>query len=207
MLPSEEEFNRVVELVEKNYDYSILRLQKYLADIQDKIYNLVDSSGGESQVSFSGGNEGIYIFLGAILFIIIVGLVFAFITRNFRREGRVKEILGEKIEEDATSVSYREKARTFREEGRYRQAVRCEFISLLLFMEEKNIIYHNENRTNREILQTLRQKSFSGMRAFRELMVMFNYTWYGNRSCTMEMYEHWREEIEVVRGEVVNYEK
>lgn len=207
MLPSEEEFRQTIELVQKNYNYSFLRMQKLLADSRGKLSDMLGSSEDYSGSIFSGESSWLLIFLGAIIFVVILYFLYLHLRRSFRRESRVKKILGEEIGEETTSGSLRSEAASFRDEGNYRQAVRCEFIALLLLMEENNIIYHNQSRTNREILQVLRQKGFSGQGSFRELMKIFNNIWYGHRPCPAGMYEKWRKEIKMVRKKVVKYEK
>lgn len=214
MVPSRDDFNNTVTRIVQGPEYK--HLKSGFTDFIDRIKSAVGDwiakqlkkvfSDAASVGAISNKLSTVFIIIGLLVIIAIIIIIALKINKTMERKRRVKEILGEKIDEKTTPMSLRRKALRFREEGELRQAVRMDFIALLLLMHEKSLLYLDETKTNEEIYNYLKKNSFSNLHGIRYLMDNFNSTWYGNKSCSKELNDNWEDNLNLVWNEVVKYE-
>lgn len=155
-------------------------------------------------------SKNISVVFKVIFLLIILAIIISIVIRmnkSFNKKRKVKEILGEKIEESTTPSSLRYKAKEYEKQGELRAAIRFDFIALLLLMHDNSILYLDETKTNEEILQFLKNNHFKMINLISLLVKNFNYFWYGHKVCEKDIYEKWKTNLEQVWNEVQKNEK
>lgn len=214
VMPSKSEFEKGVYNIVQSPGYSHLRngvsdfinkikegLTKWLTEFLNKIFNNVDKAS-----VYSEELSTVFIIFGILIIAAIIIVIILKINKTSERKRKVKEILGEKINENTTPNSLREKALNYYENGDVRQALRYDFISLLLLMHNNKIIYLDETKTNEEIYSFLRKNNFNMLKNFKVLIDSFNLSWYGNKEIHEESYRVWNSNINLIWNEVVKHE-
>lgn len=100
----------------------------------------------------------------------------------------VREVLGERIDEDATSVDLLADAREMAGRGDYRAAIRRTYIALLVELEGRGKLKLQRAKTNRDYLDAVKTKEASATDpsadrlvypAFATMTGTFEHVWYG----------------------------
>ena len=128
-----------------------------------------------------------------VSFIVVCLLVFFVISRLSGSFSPDKAIEDEKTAE-LEKIDYsrlRERAAVLAENGEFRDAVRYLYLSLLLFLDNRQLISFRLSKTNREYLSELR-KSSRDMERFAGLVQLFERKWYGMEDCTESDYLEFR---------------
>ncbi|WPC44566.1 hypothetical protein [Clostridium sp. JS66] len=212
--PSRDEFDRAV--------YDVLQRSEYnhpkdnITNFIDKIKEIIEKKVSEmlqgiflskgSVHSISNNISTLFIIVGLLLIFTIIVIIIVKASKVFNKDAKIREILGEKIDERTTPDSLRQKADNFEKEGEFREAIRYDFIALLLLMHEKNLIYLDETKTNEEINNYLRKNEFSMISVFEYLMNIFNSSWYGHKICEENLYDSWTKYVNKLWSGVVTYE-
>ncbi len=141
-----------------------------------------------------------------IVFILVVLMVTAIvylITRYRRINRKLKE------EEDAEFLSQlkdfdevRRQAVEFYKNGDFRQGIRFLYLSLILKLNEQNLLLINKAKTNKEYMNELREKDYIHFDVIMEFTGVFNRCWYGRRNPGREMFDKWYSEYSSIIGEV-----
>ena len=215
MIPSKPEFDQIVHKILQRNEYAQLKnllsdliesvktsIREWLLKVLKKAFsNLENASQISDKLSTIFMIIGILVILGIIIIIVIKT------SKAFEKKARIKEILGEKIDDKTTPYSLRNKASTFAKEENFRQAIRYDFIALLFLMHERNILYLDETKTNEEIYNYLKKDKFSMLKEFYNMINNFNNYWYGHKLCSIETYKHWLDAVSLVWDEVISYEE
>lgn len=212
--PSKTEFENTVHKVLQNPEYKGLKLGigDYIQMVKDYIakglLNILKKiiSNMDKATSISGTLSTVFIIIGILAIVTIIVLIAIKVSKTFERKTRIKEILGEKIDDRTTPNSLRLKAEAFAKEEDYRQAIRFDFISLLLLMHEKTILYLDETKTNEEIYNYLKNNNFSELTVFKVLINDFNANWYGHKVWNEGLYKIWKDNINLIWNEVIYHE-
>jgi SMC interacting uncharacterized protein involved in chromosome segregation len=215
MIPTNKEFNSTINKILQGSEYKHLKnnITDFITRIKDEISQWIQKiinktiSNIPSQDAVSDNLANMFIIIGLLLIFIVVVLIIVKVSKTFERKTRIKEILGERIHDKTTPSSLRNKATSFVAEGDYRQAIRYDFIAILLLMHEKNILYLDETKTNEEIYKYLKKNKFSGLLVFEYLTDDFNSAWYGHRLCNKETYGRFFDNINLLWNEVIAYEE
>lgn len=149
----------------------------------------------------------IFMIIGLLIIIVIIVFIIIRINKTFDKRTSVREILGEKIDGRVTSNSLRSRGADFIKRGDFRQAIRYDFIAVLLLMHEKNILYLNETKTGEEIYDYLRKNKFPMVTVFKKLVNIFNASWYGHKPSDQKLYDEWNSTINLIWNEVITYEE
>jgi hypothetical protein len=209
--PSKTEFENTVHKILQQPEYKSLKLglQDYIQMLKDYIsqgiMNILKKifSNMATNASISGTLSTVFIIIGLLAIITIVVLIAIKFSKTFESKTRIKEILGEKIDEKTTPNSLRLKAEAFAGSEDYRQAIRFDFIALLLLMHEKNLLYLDETKTNEEIYNYLKKKDFSELIIFKAMINDFNANWYGHKVWNKDLYKTWNDNINLIWNEVI----
>ena len=177
---------RIIDFLKKMFENNSL-------DFDDAIVNILDNK--------------IWFYIGLMILVLIAVVILIKILNRFQRNPLVKEILGEKIHKTTTPDSLRQKANAYRTQGDLTQAVRLDFIALLLLMHEKRLLYLEESKTNKEIEKAIEQKKLSSTDQFHYLSETFNAAWYGKKTCDDKIYTSWLENMDFIWKEVICYEE
>jgi len=76
------------------------------------------------------------------------------------------------------------------------------YLSLILKLNEQNILLINKSKTNKEYMDELREKDYIHFETVMEFTRVFNRCWYGNRNLSREMFDKWISEYSSIVGEV-----
>lgn len=215
IISSSQEFDSTINKILKGYKYKHLKnpLLDFILQIKDNISRWIMKalkkafSNIPSPESVSDNLANIFIIIGFLLIFTIVVLIIVKASKTFERKKRIKEILGEKIDNRTTPSSLRILAASFSAKEDFRQAIRYDFIAILLLMHEKNIVYLDETKTNEEIYIYLKKNKFPNLSVFEYLVNDFNSSWYGHIRCSKETYDKTFQNINLLFNEVLVYEE
>jgi len=215
IIPSKNEFDSTINKILQGFDYIHLKngmgdlIQKLKDEISKWLQKIINKTiSGISSKNFATDNlANILIIIGLLFIATIVILIIIKISKTFEKKAKIKEILGEKIYDKTTPSSLRLVAGAFGEKRDYRQAIRYNFIAILLLMHEKSIVYLDETKTNEEIYKYLKKNKFSMSFEFEHLINDFNVSWYGHKLLDNKTYDEALENIGILWNEVLNYEE
>lgn len=199
-----EEFNEAVRQVLKRPEYRYLN-RNYI-DMAERIRNIITerikawlekffNAGDKLNSSAFGISNGIVI-IGAILLIMLVIIFFLSMKKIVGKNKKVKKIYGEEINTATTAEGLRDKARGYRNHENYREAIRIGFISLLLKMSEKDLLYLDETKTNSEMTEILKNNGFEYTGLFQNITHLFNEVWFGHKRVHEDEYNLWERKMD-----------
>ncbi len=177
-------------------------IREWLIGIMEKTF-----SNLENVPELSERLSTIFMIIGLLLIIAIIVFIIIKVSRTFDRKASIREILGEKIDDRATPLSLRERAREFTQGGDFRQAIRYDFIAVLFLMHERNILFLDEAKTGEEIYSYLRKNKFENAVLFKSLVGIFNAAWYGHKPLGQGLYDEWNGILGSIWNGVMNGEK
>lgn len=214
IVPSKKDFDNEVHNIIQSPSYYHLKngysdffnkikngITQWIMKLLNKIFNNADIAAANSEKL-----SLLFIILGILVIVVIIIVIVVKVNKTFERKRKVKEILGEKINENTTPNSLRKKALSFSENGDIRKAIRYDFIALLLLMHDNNVIYLEETKTNDEIYKFLRKNKFYLLDNFKFIIDSFNLTWYGHKEYEEESYKYWSSNINLIWNEVTKHE-
>lgn len=211
---SKDEFNKAIYnvLQRPEYNHSKDNIKNFIDNIKEVIMQRISRMlqnaipNKESVHSISSNLSIVFMIIGLLIIFGIIVIIVIKVSKVFNKNVKVTEILGEKIDEKTTPASLRQKASSFEIEGQFRDAIRYDFIALLLLMHEKNLIYLDETKTNEEINNYLKYRDFFMVSNFECLMNIFNSCWYGHKMCEIDLYNNWTRCINELWSGVIAYE-
>ncbi|AOZ76009.1 hypothetical protein AC231_06165 [Clostridium pasteurianum] len=214
MIPSETQFNDTVQEILKGAEYKHLNnaFSDMIEGIKETLIKLIlkvleNTFSNMSNVSSISENlSTVFIIIGILILLGLIIFISIKISKSFEKRQRIREILGEKIDNNTTPNSLRHKADNFRKQKDFRKAIRYEFIALLLLMHTKGVLYLDEAKTNREIYEYLEKNKISTLKAFKYLSETFNECWYGHKLKEDRVYDQWQSNMSSVWNEVINLE-
>lgn len=215
IITSKPEFQRSVDKIINSPEYSHLTsntrgfIERIREAIARKILEFLSKNFSGIKLSSNAAEKlpDVFMIIGLLVLIVLIVLIVLKTRKALNKKRRVKEILGEKIDEATTPMTLKKKATQFREKGELRQVIRFDFISILLLLHESSILYLDETKTNEEIYKYLRRENFFKLEDMKYLMNMFNSIWYGHKICTEDMYEQWSYKIDLLWNEVIKLEE
>lgn len=175
--------NPLYDLINKVRHY----ISKWILKIFMKFFsNLSNASSAADKLS------EFIIILGLLFIAILIVTIYVKINKKMVRSKKIIKILGEEFDDKTTPYILRNKAASFEKEGELRQAIRYDFIAILLLMHNKKLIYLDEKKSNEENYMLLYKNNFLLLSSFRNLIDIFNSSWYGHKICNKEIYEMWK---------------
>lgn len=214
IVPSKSEFDNSVSKIVQSPGYSNLKngfedfigsiknaISQWLMKLLKKLFNNIEDAS-----KVSDKLSTIFIIIGILAIIAIITIIVVKVNKTLERERKIREILGERIDEKTTPNSLRQKSQDYIKAEDYRRAVRYDFIALLLLLHEYNVVYLDEAKTNEEIYKYLKKNNFSRLEGFRYLIESFNAAWYGHKEYDKEIYKKWSSYVEAIWNEVTKHE-
>lgn len=211
--PTKEKFDETIEVILNRLEYR--HLGEYL-DMMEKFKERIVSWIESWLKSISFRQEEIreaipsisnaVIVVGTTMVVIIIILLILYVKKIVKKDKKIRTILGEVIDDDTTKEGLKEKASRLKGLGEYREALRYSFISLLFQMNEKNLLYLDDTKTNSELVNILKKSDFININLFEKATGLFNEVWYGHRIINKEMYESWENMIQVLEKGVYGIE-
>lgn len=196
---SKTEFNNTIDKIASRPEYKNLAnsIMDFVDMIKEKITRFILNilmktfSNAASALSISKGASTVILIIGLLALLALITFIAVKIGKAFERRRRITEILGEKIDDNTTPFTLKEKAALSLAAGEIREAIRYDFIALLLLMHENNLIYLDETKTNEEIYYFLKRNGFNLLSNFRYCIDTFNLVWYGHKIEGGSVYEKW----------------
>jgi flagellar basal body-associated protein FliL len=198
------------EFEEANKEKTVLeKLSDVIEDIIDKIKEALGRVDfpEENDVSVkpkvnTSGQGPIFRIIVFILVVLLVAAIIYLIVK-YRKNRKHKE------EEDSELLSQlkdfdevKRQAMEFYKNGDFRQGIRFLYLSLILKLNEQNLLLINKAKTNKEYMNELREKDYIHFETVLEFTRVFNRFWYGNRNLNKEMFDKWISEYSSIVGEV-----
>lgn len=214
-LPSKTIFDEEVKSILKRPGYKHLSggLPDFINGIKEKIkewfLGFIEKtfSNLSNAPAISEGLSTAFMIIGLLFIVSIIIFIIVRVSKTFDKKARVKEILGETIHEGVTPNSLRVRGADFLKNGNFREAIRYDFIAVLLLMHEKNILYLDETKTGEEIYNFLKKNKFEMAPSFKRLVKIFNSSWYGHKQTEQDTYNEWDSVISLIWNGVISYEE
>jgi hypothetical protein len=214
MSATQEEFAKTVNEVALAPEYRILRWKKLiygqLVEWKDQLATWLLQQAQTKDWSLNPSWLDLLANLVIIVGVIVLGIVIIYsilyLVKTFKQDNQVEEILGEEITEETTPDSLRAKAQQLQQADQLRRSIRYDFIALLYLMHQQSFLYLDQAKTNQEIYFYLEETDFFGLDSFKELVTIFNATWYGHQDCDQYSYQRWAANLNALWDEVANDE-
>lgn len=128
-----------------------------------------------------------------IFFIIaLLGAIIFFVFKGFRRSKKIRRFQDSQLLYSIKDPeSLKNKALEYADKGQFRLAVRYLYISMLLYLNESNIIKIDKSKTNKQYLNEIRINDADKFDLAHAFTDEFNRSWYGNRELDKERFEYW----------------
>ncbi len=209
-----EEFDKIVNQILQKPEYR--RLSTDYMDITERIRNMILGwieawieklfNAGDKLNTPAIGISNTIVTVGAVLLVIFIILLFLSMRKIVGKNKKIKTIYGEEINSATTAEGLRDKAKGCKNNGNYREAIRIGFISLLLKMNEKNLLYLDETKTNSEMLEILKKNGFEYIKLFQSLTYLFNEVWFGHKTIHEDEYSLWEMKMDELWNGVLSVE-
>ena len=180
------------------------RIGEFLADLLQRLF------GGSRGQSVTVGIRIAVIALGSLALLLLVrALAVAFARRGTggkrrkrAKRSRTKTVLGEELDETATSADIAAAARALAAKGDLRGAVRKLFVALIYRLDERGLVLLHAESTNREYLALVREvgRLHPVMTAMTDV---FERVWYGEAPLDRAGYDEF-ERMYTRAGEIVD---
>lgn len=136
----------------------------------------------DSIFSTKEGSWGVALFEYALIALVLVVVILLALKNDVRslfsrKNVQLKQTYTE-LEEDLDALHFDELIRASVEKKDYRKAIRLHFLKLLKDLRDKGLIDWKINKTNKDYRLELSDKSTSD--DFAELVLLFEYSWYGD---------------------------
>ncbi len=212
-IPTKEKFDETIEGILKRLEYRHLgEYLDMLERLQERVVSWLEGWLGYMNLQHRGITKAVpsisnaVIIIGAAIIIIILILMILFMRKMVKKDKKIRTILGEIIDDNTTRESLKEKARSLKALGKYREALRYGFIALLFQMNEANLLYLDEAKTNRELASSLKESNFINIDLFEKAIGLFNEVWYGHKMINEEFYKSWENMMQELENGVYGIE-
>jgi hypothetical protein len=113
--------------------------------------------------------------------LIVIFLALILILKRFRRLPSFKRDHGVTVEPQsrADPESIKREAYEWSQKGDYRQAIRCLFLSLLLYLDNMGLLTYDPGKTNGQYLSEVHKGMDNEAETFASLTLLFERKWYG----------------------------
>lgn len=138
-----------------------------------------------------------FVLLGLIIFFFYKSkLRFLFYKKSKKTSGLTF------IEENIHEIDFVSEILNAEEQKKYRLAIRLQFLALLKQLDSVDLIHWESQKTNREYLQQLKNDEFRS--EFEEIVLIFEYVWYGEFTPNEEQYKKTVELFRALQSKLQN---
>lgn len=213
--PTREQFDITIKEILGKLEYR--HLNRDYTDLLERIRNSIENwlekwlknrsfqYDNFENISHSLSNG--FIVATVILIVVVIIVIFLLLRKMVGKDTKVKKLYGEIIDEKTTAEILIDKSNNCKDNGDYRDAARYSFIALLVKLNEKNLLYLDETRTNNEMVQSLRKNRFKYIELFEKVVNLFNAVWYGHKPMNEDKFSSWESLMDVLWNEVMSIEK
>lgn len=129
--------------------------------------------------------------LVGIGFVLLIAWCGYFLLRRQIRSKHKRFLFGEQIEADDEGMTFYNRGVDLAKNGSYTEAIRLQFIGLLLLIEAKGVMHVYESWTNTEISMALLQHHASYSPRFELIAASFNRWCFGPVPAKLADYQQW----------------
>lgn len=136
------------------------------------------------------------------LAVLIIGFVLYLLARYllkkdgnffFSKKNTKASILNQNLKENIHEINFSESIANFEKQDNYRYAVRYHFLFILKKLADKEHIYWNPEKTNKDYYNELKNKDLRD--SFKELVYIFDNIWYGEFDIDEKSYAHFEQKF------------
>lgn len=141
--------------------------------------------------------------VGITILASFIAVLLYYVFKNFRFSKSFKEMDDAKllsVLKDAERVY--QNALELAQKGDYRQGIRFLYISLLIRLNEMNVIKIDKSKTNKQYLREAYESNFLDYELLLQFTYAFNEYWYGKRSIDKDIFDLWDQNYSSIIREV-----
>jgi hypothetical protein len=176
-------------------DYLANWIKSVVEWIKDRINSIRMPNMNINVLPEAGLSEGAALTLKILAAVIIAGLIFIIVFLLIRRLRNSKQV---RQDEDAMLIYtlrdpelVLETALSFAQKGDYRQGLRYLYFSLILKLNELNVVRIDKSKTNRQYLNEAKSSGYGQYEDVAGITRAFNDYWYGNKHIDNEIFGFW----------------
>lgn len=163
----------------------------WLQELYDRIWawllDLLDQAGPAGEVTTGLGLD----ILNILAVVVFIGVLAYALRRLFSDLISDADLGASDADEQPLSARLAlDRADTFSQTGDYRSAVRYLYLSALLILDERGLLYYDRTKTNREYLRQV-AGNLRVAELLREVIVVFDRVWYGFQPVDEALYKHY----------------
>jgi hypothetical protein len=178
-------------LARPEYGWAAGSSPSLLNDLMQRFLDWLSEILGDSEpvtISVGGGAVDLTALIASVLIGLMLAFSLASLFRDFVSESALDAENGH--EEPLSARSALSRAETLSKDGDYRSAVRYLYLSALLILDERGLLYYDRTKTNREYLRRVAENpKIAGL--LREVINVFDRVWYGFQPIDEETYNHY----------------
>lgn len=207
LLSHKENFKKVADEIINSSKYMHLKdkenLWEKIAEIIERTFNKVSPETYVPSNVNPIGSQNLFF----VMLILLITLLLFYLIKSQKNvvKNRQRVIYGETVDQNTTYEGLYKKALHREKEGKFRDAIRLYFISVLLYMNEKSLWFLDDSKTNYEIAINLKEKGFKKTNNFKSMGDYFEYIWYGNKQIDSVNFSRYKEIAKELLLEVKNY--
>jgi hypothetical protein len=149
----------------------------------------------DTQIPTGAIDAAAYFVISAGILLLIV-MVYWFAKQIVRQKRLSRKRLPHDKDMKRTSADYLQLAQQAKEQGEWRDGIRCLFLAILFYAERKSWLKVERWKTNGEYFEELRLHKPEFMRDFAEGALLFDRIWYGKESAGLEEFNSFYSRIE-----------
>lgn len=189
----------------KEYDYETVKPRESLLDrIERRISQILEAIFGklEPNTSITATKMVFWLLIIAVSAVVLYFLLNYLLNRDgglffFSKKNSKNEISNEDLHENIHEINFPEQILKYENEKNYRWAIRYQFLYILKKFSDKKLIEWNPEKTNSDYLVEL--NSDGNKDKFQELMLIFDYVWYGEFDIDETNYSNLAEKFRTVK--------
>jgi hypothetical protein len=136
--------------------------------------------------------------------LIVIFLALILILKRFRRFPFLKRDYGVTVEPQsrADPELIKIEAHKWSQKGDYRQAIRCLFLSLLLYLDKMGLLNYDPGKTNGQYLSEVHKGMDNKAETFASLTLLFERKWYGMEESSEQDFHQYEQAFASLIGSV-----
>lgn len=167
----------------------------WLQSLWDRLLQWLFDLLGQPEEIVISTDDGGFDLMTVLAFVLVAGILAYTLNRLF--SDFVSEAALEangNHDEPLSARTALNRADTLSKEGEYRSAVRYLYLSALLILDERGLLYYDRTKTNREYLRNLAGNARSA-ELLREVINVFDRVWYGFQPVDEETYQRYAAQV------------
>ncbi|MGQ9549384.1 MAG: DUF4129 domain-containing protein [Roseiflexus sp.] len=137
----------------------------------------------------------VFVLIGVALLLVVMVYLVINVRRGIVHDAQIEV---QKGDDTPTATEALDRADTLARNGDYRGAVRCLYLSALLWLDEQGLLRYDRTLTNHEHLERARSNPDLLLR-LKPVIETFDHVWYGHAPVDASLFAMYREQIKALR--------